>query len=365
MTTSARWWTWLVTIEPEWKFAPAKSANLPFLVAFFTCIGLGASWTLVRSATRPILLLLLLAAVTAVMQNIVGVALARAMGSPVLLGLVCGSVTLTGGHGTALGFAPDLAKAGLHGAAAAGAAAATFGLVTGALLSGPLGRELIRRRCLRSNPTAATSIVDQGGRSRARGFLSETFALARNSRAALVHLSLVLGCVKLGAWVSHFLQSLGATFPVALGAMLVGVAARNVLDAAGVRWFRPELVERIASVTLAIFLTLAMMSMNLLDLAHTAGPMFVILAVQVVMMAAFAWWITFPGMGRDYDAAVMAAGHCGFGLGSTATAVASMKAITESAGPSPRAFLVVPVVGSFLVDLVNALTIAGFINLVK
>jgi glutamate:Na+ symporter, ESS family len=360
-SVSAQWWTWIVTTEPDWFQAPSKNVNLPFLVAFFTCIGLNASWTLVRKGSLQVLIFLALAGVLAIIQNGIGVGLAKALGVSPLLGLVCGSVTMTGGHGTALGFAADLEKAGLPGAAVLGVAAATFGLVAGGLIGGPVGGTLIRRRGLKPSVSAQTHL--ESGASGESGILADLRALAVYGRQFLPHLLLLLGCLKLGAWVSYFIQKTQITFPVYMGAMLLGVAVRNIFDLFGARWVRTEIIDTLASVTLGIFLAIAMMSLNLIELANAAVPMLVILSVQVMVMALFAWFVTFSVMGRDFDAAVMAAGHCGFGLGATPNAVANMKALVERFGPAPRAFLVVPIVGAFLIDFVNATNITIFLNL--
>ena len=360
---SAQWWTWLVTTEPDWMAAPPKNVNLPFLVAFFTCIGLNASWTLVKRGSTQVLVFLALAGALAVVQNGIGVALARALGVSPLLGLVCGSVTMTGGHGTALGFAADLEKAGLPAAAVVGVAAATFGLVSGGLIGGPVGSLLIRRGDLRPGASAQTHL--EAGCVGASGILNDLRLLAGFGRPFLTHLLLLLACIKAGAWVSYFIQHTGITFPVYMGAMLLGVAARNALDWGGRAWVDSEIIDTLASVTLGVFLAIAMMSLNLIELANAALPMLVILAVQVVVMAVFAWLVTFRVMGRDFEAAMMAGGHCGFGLGATSNAVATMKALVESFGPAPRAFLVVPVVGAFLIDFVNAVNITFFLNVLK
>ena len=258
---SAQWWTWLVTIEPEWISAPAKNVNLPFLVAFFTCIGLNASWTLVRKGSVQVLIFLALASILAVLQNCIGVALAKIMGVNPLLGLVCGSVTMTGGHGTALGFAADLQKAGLEAASVVGVAAATFGLVAGGLLGGPLGGALIRKNRLESSAPAGTHL--EAGQAAESGILFDLRALVAGGRSVLVHLVVLLACIKVGAWASYLIQQTSITFPVYIGAMLVGLALRNALDYAGVRWIRTELVDLLASVALGFFLTIAMMSLNL------------------------------------------------------------------------------------------------------
>ncbi len=362
-SVTAPWWTWLVTTEPEWVKAPAKGVNLPFLVGFFTCIGLNASWSLVKKGSVQVLLFLGIAAVLAVLQNFIGVGMAKLLDAPPLLGLVCGSVTMTGGHGTALGFAPELEKAGLAGAPVLGVAAATFGLVAGGLLGGPVGGALIRRRGLKASAAATTHL--EAGQTNDSGILPDLRALAGYGKSFLAHLLLLLVVIKLGAWVSYFIQETKIIFPVYMGAMLLGVATRNLLDLAGARWVKTEVIDTLGSVTLGIFLALAMMSMNLVELANAAVPMLVILSVQVAMMAAFAWFVTFRLMGRDFEAAVMAAGHCGFGLGATPNAVANMKALVERFGPAPRAFLVLPIVGAFLIDFLNATNITAFLNFLK
>jgi glutamate:Na+ symporter, ESS family len=360
---AAPWWTWWVTIEPEWAQRTAKSVHLPFLVAFFTCIGLNASWTLLKRGSVQVLVFLGAASALAVVQNGIGIGLAKLMGVSPVLGLVCGSVTMTGGHGTALGFAADLERAGLAGAAVIGVAAATFGLVAGGLLGGPIGGGLIRRHALKS--AAGTPIHLEGGHAGTSGILIDLRALAASSRAAGWHLLLLLVCIKLGAWASYFIQQTGITFPVYIGAMLLGVTVRNLLDFSGAVWVKTELIDLLASVALGFFLSIAMMSLNLIELAGAALPMLVILCVQVPVMAVFAWFVTFRLLGRDFDAAVIAGGHCGFGLGATPNAVANMKALVERFGPAPRAFLVLPIVGGFLIDLVNAVNITAFLNLLK
>ena len=360
---TARWWTWLVTAEVDWFKAPSKNVNTPFLVAFFTCIGLNARWDLVRRGGLQVLVFLAVAGVLAVLQNGIGAVLAKVLGVSPLLGLVCGSVTMTGGHGTALGFAADLEKAGLPAAAVVGVAAATFGLVTGGLIGGPVGGLLIRRNGLKPGAGARTHL--ESGSSGESGILNDLRLLAGFGARFFTHLLLLLACIKAGAWVSYFIQQTRITFPVYMGAMLLGVGVRNLVDLRSPKRVDSEIIDTLASVSLGVFLAVAMMSLNLIELANAALPMLIILSVQVVVMALYAWFVTFRLMGRDFDAAVMAGGHCGFGLGATPNAVANMKALVESFGPAPRAFLVVPVVGAFLIDFVNAVNITFFINLLK
>ena len=360
--TAHRVWTWLVTAEPDWVKAPVKGVHLPLLAAFFACVGLNASWRLVRGAGRQVLLFLGAAALLAVIQNGVGLGLASLLGVSPLLGLVCGSMSLTGGHATTLGFAAEFERAGLVGAQTFGLAAATFGLVAGAVLAGPLGSLLIRRNRLvpqreENNARWDPSVIGRGG-----PVSSETGSVLRTTMISLLLLAI---CLKGGAWISFLLQRTGLVLPVFVGTLMAGVMVRNVLDALRLSWFEPRTLEVFGSVALALFLVTTMMTLNLAELAYSAGPMLVILGAQCVITLAFAGWLTFRWVGRDFDGAVMAAGHCGFGLGSTATAVAAMKALTEAEGPAPRAFLVVPLVGGFLVDLVNAINLTAFITLVS
>lgn len=351
--TAARFWTWLTTAEPEWIHAPAKNAALPFLAVFFAGVGLSASWSLVRRAGRQVLWFLLAVSVMAVLQNVLAVALAPVLGLPALFGLVCGSMSLTGGHATTLGFAAELEQAGLAGAQVLGTAAATVGLVSGALLSGPVASGLVRRHALRSS-----------GQTAHEGEVRPTAPAAPGPVGAWASASLLLlACVKGGAWISFGLQRTGLVFPVFIGTLITGVLVRFILDRLRPHAYVPAIGERVGSLALALFLAMTMMTLNLRELADAAGPMLAILSVQLVLMAAFAWWVTFPLMGRDYDAAIMAGGHCGFGLGSTTTAVAGMKAVVEARGPAPRAFLVVPLVGGFLVDLFNSANLTAFISL--
>lgn len=361
------WWTWLTSVEPLWRKDPSGRVLQPFLMAFFTCIGLNASWRFLRQGSWPLFLFLLISAFLAVAQNLVGVPLAKLLGESPLLGLVCGSLTLAGGMGTAMTFAPELEKAGLANASVVSVAAATFGLVAGGLIGGPLGGWLVRKNHLAPEPGEGARFKDEtdGTSASAPGILGDLKQLVGFRARFLGHLLVLLACIKAGTWLSYLIQQTGIMFPVYMGALLLGVVVRNIADV----WFagalRTEVVDTLASVTLGLFLAIAMMSLNLADLANTALPMLVILTAQIILMGLFAWLVTFPLMGRSYDAAVMSAGQVGFSLGATPNAVANMKAIVEKYGPSPNAFLVVPVVGGFLIDVLNALNITVFLNWLK
>jgi ESS family glutamate:Na+ symporter len=234
--------------------------------------------------------------------------------------------------------------------------------VSGGLLGGPVGSALIRRWNLRASESVKAPAVS--GPSRFR-FVADVAELARGGRSVLVHAVVLLACVKLGASVSRFVQGLGITFPVYMGAMLLGVGLRNLADLALPGRLRTEIFDGFGSVALGVFLTVAMLSLNLAELGGVAHAMLPLLAAQVALMALFARLVTFPVMGRDYDAAVMAAGHCGFGLGAMPSAMANMQALAERHGHAPRAFLVLPITGTFLIDLVNAANITAFLNALR
>ncbi|MEO7299468.1 MAG: sodium/glutamate symporter [Verrucomicrobiota bacterium] len=369
--TAAPWWSWFVTTGTEWSRSPSINVHQPLLVAFFTCIGLNASWSIAKRGSFQVLIFLLASTTLAIVQNGVGVMLAKLLGVSPLLGIVCGSATMTGGHGTALGFAGMLEGAGLKGAGVLGVAAATFGLIAGGLVGGPLGGGLIRRFGLQSSVTRDLHM--EAGKTGESGILQDFRALAGFGKVFLLHLMLVIACLKIGAWISYILQQpfhLGGrdfklTFPVYMGAMILGLLIRNLVDISGARLIKTEVVDTLSSVSLGLFLAIAMMSLNLLELASAAVPMLVIVSVQVILVILFAWFVTFRIMGKDFDAAIMAGGHCGFGLGATSSAVANMKSLVETFGPAPRAFLVVPIVGGFLIDIFNAMNITFFVNLVK
>lgn len=363
---SAGWWTWLVTPEIEWIDRPEKGVNLPLLLGFFTCIGLNATWRIVRQGSWQLPLFFALATVLAVMQNVIGVLLAKLLGQSPLLGLICGSLSLTGGHGTALGFAHTLEVAGFASAATVGAAAATFGLVFGSLIGGPVATRLIRKHGLKSERAAGgadkTESADSQGEA---GFFATLRRFCAHGRRALLHVILLAVVIKAGVWLSWLFQRAGLLFPPYMGSMVVGVALRNALDLSGRQWIDTELVDLLGALLLGVFLAMAMMSLNLVELAASAGPMLVILFVQVAFMAWFASCVTYRLMGRDYDAAVMAGGHCGFGLGATPNAVANMDSLVRRYGPAVRAFVIVPPVGAMLIDLSNSLNITWFLNLLK
>ena len=334
------------------------SAQSLLSVAFFTSIGMGASLALLRAGGIQVGIFLLLATAFCFVQNFIGMGIASLFDAHPLLGVMAGSVTLVGGPATGMAFAPVFEEAGLRGAAPLALAAATIGIIFGGLAGGPAGTWLVRKHGLRS--AGATTEEVRAELSEA----PETFVVeVEQEDTALVRNMIVLAvAMGIGSAVSPLIQSLGVTLPAYIGAMMVASLMRNVDDATG--WFRIDQrqMEFVGNLALNIFLTVALMNLQPWQLAGVAAPLLVILVVQVLVVIAFAVTLSYVIMGRDYDSAVMASGFIGFVLGTTANAVANMRALVLRFGPAPRAFLVVPLVGAFFIDFTNALIITFFVN---
>jgi glutamate:Na+ symporter, ESS family len=368
---------------PQWHFAPPSSPPTvyqPLLIAFFTCIGLNASWAVARAGGLALLGYLGLAALLAVIQYATGVGTAAALGQSPLLGAMCSGVSLMGGFGTAAGFAGEFERAGLRGAGAIGIAAAAFGVIAGGLIAGPMAGLLMRRNASTvpafagaDDPhIAAEALIDEGG------FFADLRNMWKHAGSVAIHLVCLAVCLKLGAFLAVFVRTEGSPlirmipgiapdyqliFPIYMGSMFVGVILRNIHDLLGLKILHSDRVDLIASFCLAWLLAAVMISLKLLDLTTLATPMFIILVVQVVVMIVFCYAVVFRVMGRNYEAAAMSAGMVGFGLGATSNAVATMRALAVRFGPAPRAFLIVTVVGAFLIDFVNATLITICLSL--
>jgi ESS family glutamate:Na+ symporter len=319
---------------------------------------MAASLALLRAGGIQVLIFLLFASTFCLVQNFVGMAIAHGFHQHPLLGVIAGSVTLVGGPATGMAFAPVFEQAGLKGAGPLALTSATAGIVFGGLVGGPVGTWLIKRHRLASasgSPAELKAELDNSAETLVVEVDREDSSLIRN----LMVLALAMG---LGSIVSGYIQSLGITLPAYIGAMVVASALRNVDDATG--WFKIDVraMEFVGNLALNIFLVVALMNLKLWELAHLALPLTVILIVQVIVVLLFAATASFRLMGRDYDAAVMASGFAGFVLGTTANAVANMRALVARFGPAPRAFLVVPLVGAFFIDFTNAIIITLFVN---
>ena len=324
------------------------------LLMFFTTVGLSADARMLMKGGPKLVTFLAVAAAFIVVQNLVGVGAALAMDLHPVVGLLGGSITLTGGHGTGAAYGGRFGDTmNIVGAMELTMACATAGLVLGSLLGGPLAQYLVKRYQL----SPATAPVKAEASSAAVQAEPITATSVLNVLAAIV------ASLAIGRLLAHLVQGTGFILPDFLFCLLFGVVICNVARLLPKSPIPSSTVDLVGSVALSLFLVMALMGMRLIDLVSLAGPLLVILGLQVIVMAAYAAFVTFRAMGRDYDAAVLAAGHVGFALSSTAAALAIMKAITERNGPSPLAFLVVPMVGAFFIDIANALVIQGYLAL--
>ena len=349
------------------SFAFDKSLREAFMLVFFSSIGLSADFSRLKAGGMPLVIFTIVVGVFIAVQNAVGVGLAVALDQNPLLGLVAGSITMTGGHGTAAGWGPDLEKIGLANATDIGIACATFGLVAGGLIGGPVARRLINK--MQRKPLET---IDDGGNDTGED-TNDMFEKPERKRlitasSAIDTLAMFAACLAFAEIMDgidkvYFKPVLAILdLPKFVWALAFGVILRNVLT----NIFRFNMFDRAIDVfgnaSLSLFLAMALLDLKLWQLTALALPVTIILLVQVVVMALYATFITYTLMGRDDDAAVLAAGHCGFGLGATPTAVANMQSVTERFGPSHKAFLIVPMVGAFLVDLINAGLLQTFVK---
>ena len=324
-----------------------------FMVVFFCSVGFTACFRLLKKGGLQVLLFLGIAVMMCVLQNGLGTFIASAFGLDPRLGLATGSIPMVGGHGTAASFGPLLEKAGVSGASAVAIASATFGLVAGCVIGGPTAVSRIRQKNLHSFETATGSNEVVVDKNEVTGAIDS----GRFLNAALC-LALAIGA---GTVVSAWLNKV-FTFPIYIGAMLVAAFIRNTTDMAG-KEIPMEEISTIGSFSLSLFLGLAMMGLKLWELADLAVPMVVMLVAQTVLMMVYAYFVVFNLLGKNYDAAVMTSGFCGFGMGATPNAMANMQAITQKYGPAPTAYFVVPLVGSLFIDFMNTIIITSFLNL--
>lgn len=324
-----------------------------FMVVFFCSVGFTACFRLLKKGGLQVLLFLGIAVMMCVLQNGLGAFIASAFGLDPRLGLATGSIPMVGGHGTAASFGPLLEKAGVSGASAVAIASATFGLVAGCVIGGPTAVSRIRQKNLHSFETATGSNEVVVDKNEVTGAIDS----GRFLNAALC-LALAIGA---GTVVSAWLNKV-FTFPIYIGAMLVAAFIRNTTDMAG-KEIPMEEISTIGSFSLSLFLGLAMMGLKLWELADLAVPMVVMLVAQTVLMMVYAYFVVFNLLGKNYDAAVMTSGFCGFGMGATPNAMANMQAITQKYGPAPTAYFVVPLVGSLFIDFMNTIIITSFLNL--
>ena len=322
------------------------------LMVFFTTIGVSAKFSRLKEGGKALGALVFCAAVFLLFQNVTGVLLAEAFGVHPGYGLFAGSVSLAGGHGTAIAWGKEAAAAGLQEAELVGIAFATFGLVAGGIIGGPVAEQLIKRHKL--SPSKSEQSASES--------TEESNQVAFNLEDALRVMLVLAICLSFGEVVNRWLFSNNIKLPGFLTAMLVGIFVTNLADQRG-KPLKSRDFDNVGEIALQLFLAMSLMSMDLTSIASAFGTIYLILNVQVLVITLFAVLIIFRVMGKDYDAAVIAGGFCGLGMGATPVAIANMNAVTSKYGPSFKAFLVIPLVGAFFVDLLNALVIKFFIGL--
>ena len=334
----------------------AKGLQPGVMLAFFATVGLGADLRMLARGGSRLVRFAIATLLMLVAQNTVGVLAARALGVDPAIGLLAGSITMAGGHGTGAAWGAKFAEAfGIEGAPGIAMAAATFGLVAGGLVGGPVARRLVERLAAQGRPLGAAAMAahPRDG-AQADGPMT--------AERLTVTVLLIAACMVVGGWLGERMADAPVALPPFVWTLLCGVVLRNLLAMARVHEVDDRALELAGQVSLGLFLALALMSLRLWEVAALAGPVLLIVALQVAVVAALATLLTFRLVGGDYEAAVLVGGQCGFGLGATPTAMANMQALTERFGHAPNAFVVVPIMGAFLIDLMNALVIGAFVS---
>lgn len=336
-----------------------------FMLMFFSTVGLAANYTQLMKGGAKVFLFLAVASVYIIIQNGVGLSLATAMGLEPLMGLIAGSITLSGGHGTGAAWSQTFSETyGLSNTLEIAMASATFGLIIGGIIGSPVAKKLIDKNNMQSEygqgihtherfPELVTYNEFEEDRVTAKKVIETLFIL----------LICVTGAGYLEQWVSSFEIS-WLKIPDFVYALFIGVFITNVAEVTKAHKIDTETVDILGTVSLSLFLAMALMSLKLWNIFDLAIPFLVILTVQAVVLGVFSYFVTFKVMGSNYDAAVIAGGHCGFGLGATPTAVMNMGSLVSRYGPSPQAFMVVPIVGAFFIDIVNLIILQAYISFI-
>ena len=350
-----------------------------FMLAFFTSVGFQSDLKVLKQGGKLLIIMLVLLVAIIALQNLMPMGITRLMGVDPLIGMASGSIAMTGGHGTAAGFASVLEGMGLHGAGTIGMAAATFGLIAGSMIGGPLAERIIRTKLTHEqmqpqdeeiDPAMAGIESDEASPTGRKKRVSSNEQEFQQYAKASYGIILVMGGGTLMSWL---LAKTGVTFPTYFGALILAAIVRNTIGFISYKddgkWEKAEKLldmERIISVgniCLSLFLGMAMISLKLWELQSLALPLIVILVSQVLMIALFAYFVAFPLLGRDYDAAVLCAGICGFGLGATPNAMANMSAVCYKYRYAVKPFLIVPIIGAMFADLINTGMITFFLNI--
>ncbi|AZC00362.1 sodium/glutamate symporter [Acinetobacter pittii] len=351
-------------VHTLWGYSIVFSSELQtsFMLVFFASIGLSANFMKLKEGGTALVIFLICVASFIVVQNAVGMSLATLLGLDPLIGLIAGSITLTGGHGTAGAWGEILeTQHGIQGALALGMASATFGLIIGGVIGGPLAKLLINRYSL-AQPKTNAEIQNRDTHLEQNSDDLAPFENPHQVRLitadnAITTLGMFAACLAFAEFMTGFSKGTWFELPTFVWALGGGVILRNILESVLKIDIFDRAIDVFGNASLSLYLAMALLSLKLWQLADLAGPLVVILGAQTLTMALYAAFVTFRVMGKNYDAAVLAAGHCGFGMGATPTAVANMQAITNMYGPSHKAFLIVPLCGAFFVDLINATVI--------
>ena len=349
-----------------------------FMLAFFTSVGYQSDMKVLKQGGKTLLIMLLLLVLIIALQNLMPLGITRLLGVDPLIGIAAGSVSMTGGHGTAGGFAEVLERMGLEGAGTIGMAAATFGLIAGSMIGGPLSEFIIRRKLTQEqmqqdveiDPAMSGIESDEASpEGRAKRVVSDEEAFQRYAKASYWILLAMGG----GTLLSWALALTGITFPSYFGALILAAILRNTVGfipyKENGKWVKADKLLEIkhivsmGNICLSLFLGMAMISLKLWELQSLALPLIVILAAQVLMMILFVYFLAYPLLGRNYDAAVLCAGICGFGLGATPNAMANMSAVCYKYRYTVKPFLIVPIIGAMFADLINTSIITLFLNL--
>ncbi|WP_286799924.1 MULTISPECIES: sodium/glutamate symporter [Acinetobacter] len=351
-------------VHSMWGYSIVFSSQLQtsFMLVFFASIGLSANFMMLKEGGIGLVLFLICIASFIIVQDVVGMSLASLLGIDPLIGLIAGSITLTGGHGTAGAWGEILeTQHGIQGALALGMASATFGLIIGGIIGGPLAKLLINRYSL-AHAQTSSEIKDRDTHLDQHPDELAPFENPHQVRLitadnAITTLGLFAACLAFAEFMTGYSKGTWFELPTFVWALGGGVVLRNILESILKVDIFDRAIDVFGNASLSLYLAMALLSLKLWQLADLAGPLVVILGAQTLTMALYAAFVTFRVMGKNYDAAVLAAGHCGFGMGATPTAVANMQAITNMYGPSHKAFLIVPLCGAFFVDLINATVI--------
>lgn len=337
--------TWIGYTTNSFNFDFQNIFQETFMLAFFTTVGLGASFKLLKKGGKLLLIYWAVAGVISILQNTLGIALSKVIGLESAYALLASAISMVGGHGAALSYGNTFAELGYESAPLVGAAAATFGLISAVLVGGPLGRRLIEKNNLKpdEDETFDTSVTD----------INVSTGEKLSSLDIMKNVSAIIICMALGTIVSGWISTLiNMGFPTYVGAMFIAVILRNLNEKFHFYRFDFALVDEIGNVMLNLYLALALMTLKLWELSGLIGGVLIVVLAQVALVVFLAYFVVFRILGKNYDAAVMCAGLCGHGLGATPSAIVNMTAVNERYGMSRKAMMIVPIVGAFLVDII-------------